>query len=162
MAATRCARLRRACDRREADGGDPLRSATPRLRSPRSRWRRPAALGYAALAIAAKPMAATRCARLRRACDRREADGGDPLRSATPRLRSPRSRWRRPAALGYAALAIAASGHLRLWMGAALGITGRRGWPRVASTALPVGVTGHRRRHDNRNDHDPDPAGGAG
>src|SRR5215472_4938571 len=34
-------------------------------------------------------------------------DGGDPQRPATPRLRSPLARWWRPAAPGYAALAIA-------------------------------------------------------
>jgi len=38
MVATRCARLRRACDRHSPDGGDPLRPATPRLRSPLARW----------------------------------------------------------------------------------------------------------------------------
>src|ERR1700735_1422173 len=32
--ATRCARLRRACDRRGVWNGDPLRPASPRLRSP--------------------------------------------------------------------------------------------------------------------------------
>jgi hypothetical protein len=53
MAAIRFARLRRARDRRGA------------------RWRRPASPGCAALAIAAGP------------------DGGDPLRSAAPRSRSP-------------------------------------------------------------------------
>src|SRR6185312_8899135 len=34
MMATRCARLRRACDRHGPDDGDPLRPASPRLRSP--------------------------------------------------------------------------------------------------------------------------------
>jgi len=34
MTATRCARLRRAGDRRGADDGDPLRPASPRWRSP--------------------------------------------------------------------------------------------------------------------------------
>ncbi|ORB09535.1 hypothetical protein BST27_05220 [Mycobacterium intermedium] len=34
LAATRCARLCRACDRRPAVGGDPLRPAVPCLRSP--------------------------------------------------------------------------------------------------------------------------------
>jgi hypothetical protein len=52
-------------------GTDPPRPASPRLRSPLSQWRRPAAPGFAALAIAAQPMAPTRRARLRRACDRR-------------------------------------------------------------------------------------------
>ncbi|OBF89495.1 hypothetical protein A5791_16980 [Mycobacterium sp. 852002-51163_SCH5372311] len=69
--------------------------------------RRPAAPGYAALAIATGSMVATRRARLRRACDRHWIDGGDPPRPATPRLRSPLDRWWRPAAPGYAALAIA-------------------------------------------------------
>ncbi|MBZ4510727.1 hypothetical protein CKJ75_16145 [Mycobacterium avium] len=41
MAVTRCARLRRACDHRAANGGDPLRPAAPRLRSPRSYSRPP-------------------------------------------------------------------------------------------------------------------------
>jgi hypothetical protein len=36
-----------------ADGGDPLRPAPPRWRSPLGTWRRPAAPGSAALAIAA-------------------------------------------------------------------------------------------------------------
>ncbi|PBA14834.1 hypothetical protein CKJ69_15580 [Mycobacterium avium] len=45
MAVTRCARLRRACDHRAANGGDPLRPAAPRLRSPRSATRaRPSAM----------------------------------------------------------------------------------------------------------------------
>ncbi|WP_269151273.1 hypothetical protein [Mycobacterium lacus] len=47
--------------------------------------------GFAALAITTKLTVVTRCARLRRACDHHEADGGDPLRPASPRLRSPRS-----------------------------------------------------------------------
>ncbi|GAB2997751.1 phosphoglycerate dehydrogenase [Mycobacterium bourgelatii] len=51
MAVTRFARLRRARDPRGADGGDPLRPAPPRSRSPRGRWRRPASPGSAALAI---------------------------------------------------------------------------------------------------------------
>jgi hypothetical protein len=38
-AATRCARLRRACDRRRRlRRGDPLRPASPRLRSPTWKW----------------------------------------------------------------------------------------------------------------------------
>ncbi|XTL08846.1 hypothetical protein ACQKB1_07140 [Mycobacterium tuberculosis] len=68
MVATRCARLRRAAIATGFDGGDPLRAAAPRLRSPRGL------------------MVATRCARLRRACDRHGFDGGDPLRAAAPRL----------------------------------------------------------------------------
>src|SRR6185312_4028860 len=89
MVATRCARLRRAGDRHRPDGGDPLRPAPPRWRSPPARWWRPAAPGSAALAIATGPMVATRCARLRRAGDRHRPDGGDPLRPAPPRWRSP-------------------------------------------------------------------------
>src|SRR3984957_19642297 len=89
MVATRCARLRRAGDRHGPDGGDPLRPAARRGRPPRSRWWRPAAPGCAALAIATVPMVATRCARLRRAGDRHGPDGGDPLRPAAPRWRSP-------------------------------------------------------------------------
>src|SRR5271168_1719791 len=106
--ATRCARLRRACDRRGLWNGDPLRPASPRLRSPRAVEWRPAAPGFAALAIAAGCGMATRCARLRRACDRRGLWNGDPLRPASPRLRSPRAVEWRPAAPGFAALAIAA------------------------------------------------------
>src|SRR6185437_5307678 len=92
------------------DGGDPLRPASPRWRSPLVRWWRPAAPGFAALAIATGPMVATRCARLRRAGDRHWSDGGDPLRPASPRWRSPLVRWWRPAAPGFAALAIATKG----------------------------------------------------
>src|SRR5690242_3253586 len=82
--ATRGARLRRACDRHWIDGGDPLRPAPPRLRSPLDRWWRPAAPGSAALAIATGSMVATRCARLHRACDRHYPETvldlrGDPI-----------------------------------------------------------------------------------
>src|SRR5271169_6589295 len=70
------------------------------------RWR-PAATGFAALAIALCPSVATRCDRLRRSCDRTVSFGGDPLRPASPLLRSHCVlRWR-PAATGFAALAIA-------------------------------------------------------
>src|SRR5689334_718840 len=47
-------------------------------------------------------------------------------------------------------------------MGTALGITGRCGRPRDAMAARPVGTAGHRDPHDDRNDDDPDPAGGDG
>src|SRR5271163_2056150 len=70
-------------------GGDPLRPASPLLRSPLC------------------PSVATRCDRLRRSCDRTVSFGGDPLRPASPLLRSHCVlRWR-PAATGFAALAIA-------------------------------------------------------
>jgi hypothetical protein len=59
--------------RRGIFGVDPPRPASPRLRSPRSFWRRPAAPGFAALAIAAQFF------------------GVDPPRPASPRLRSPLS-----------------------------------------------------------------------
>src|SRR5271163_2369559 len=72
MVATRCARLRRAGDRHRSHGGDPLRPAPPRWRSPPVTWWRPAAPGSAALAIATGHMVATRCARLRRAGDRHD------------------------------------------------------------------------------------------
>ncbi|AFC42332.1 hypothetical protein OCU_11130 [Mycobacterium intracellulare ATCC 13950] len=38
MVVTRCARLRRAGDHHWVDGGDPLRPAAPRWRSPLGRW----------------------------------------------------------------------------------------------------------------------------
>jgi len=56
---------------------------------------------------------ATRFARLRRACDRPCWVGGDPLRPAAPRLRSPVLGRGRPASPGCAALAIAPSGRGR-------------------------------------------------
>src|SRR6202011_1709432 len=87
--ATRCARLRRACDRLGRSHGDPLRPAAPRLRSAGAFAWRPAAPGCAALAIGWGVRMATRCARLRRACDRLGRSHGDPLRPAAPRLRSP-------------------------------------------------------------------------
>src|SRR3984957_20642543 len=70
------------------------------------RWR-PAATGFAAPAIATVSWGATRCDRLRRSCDRHCVVGGDPLRPASPLLRSPLCRGGRPAATGFAALAIA-------------------------------------------------------
>src|SRR6185312_15033794 len=155
MVATRCARLRRACDHHWTDGGDPLRPATPRLRSPLDRWWRPAAPGYAALAITTGPMVATRCARLRRACDHHWTDGGDPLRPATacsgdplrpatPRLRSPRPRLRSP-------LAGFVDGRHQMQ---------RAGPARGRGTERPVGVADHLLAGEvvaDRSHHDPDP-----
>ncbi|XTL00599.1 hypothetical protein ACQKB0_15535 [Mycobacterium tuberculosis] len=71
MVATRCARLRRACDRHGFDGGDPLRAAAPRLAiATGSDGGDPLRAAAPRLAIATGSMVATRCARLRRACDR--------------------------------------------------------------------------------------------
>src|ERR1700710_445885 len=52
LVATRCARLRRACDRSFISCHDPLRPASPRLRSLLYLLSRPAAPGFPALAIA--------------------------------------------------------------------------------------------------------------
>src|SRR3984893_4367815 len=83
------ARPRPACDRLGRSHGDPLRPASPRLRSAGAFAWRPAAPGFAALAIGWGGRVATRRARLRRACDRLGRSHGDPLRPASPRLRSP-------------------------------------------------------------------------
>src|SRR5246127_3304503 len=87
--ATRCARLRRACDRLGPSHGDPLRPAAPRLRSAGAVPWRPAAPGCAAPAIGWGRPPAAPPPRLRRACDRLGPSHGDPLRPAAPRLRSP-------------------------------------------------------------------------
>ncbi|AMC56351.1 hypothetical protein RN07_3120 [Mycobacterium tuberculosis variant bovis] len=65
MVATRCARLRRAAIATGFDGGDPLRAAAPRLRSPRGLMVATAARAAPRLRSPRGLMVATRCARLR-------------------------------------------------------------------------------------------------